>query len=164
MRRRILKGGYSITLDRDFVGVVAGCADRDDTWINGAISKLYEQLHWSGHAHSLEIWKDDRLTGGIYGVSIGAAFFGESMFSRSRDASKIALAYLVERLNSCGFTLLDTQFVTPHLASLGAIEISRGEYHLRLAEALALDARLTDDGSPSPQEAVQRITQTSYRG
>ena len=116
------------------------CADRPETWINPTIRRLYLELHRLGHAHSVEIWQDGRLAGGLYGVALGAAFFGESMFSRARDASKLALIALVARLNAGGFRLLDTQFVTDHLASLGAIEISRAAYHRRLAAALARPA------------------------
>ena len=161
LRRRILRAPYRVTLDADFAGVVAGCADREETWINGTIADLYQGLHARGFSHSLELWKDDALVGGLYGVAIGGAFFGESMFSRRRDASKVALAYLVAQLQRAGFALLDTQFVTPHLASLGGIEISRGEYRLRLVEALELHADLTAAPLPAPQEVVQRITQTS---
>ncbi len=158
LRRTILRGRFEVTVNRDFGGVVAGCADRDETWINDTIVDLYATLHRQGHAHSLELWQDGRLAGGVYGVAIGAAFFGESMFSRARDASKVALAYLVERLASGGFTLLDTQFVTPHLASLGGIEISRGEYRLRLAEALTLPGRLDTGPIPAPRDLIERLS------
>ena len=110
-------------VDRDFAGVLAACADRPETWINRQIVRLYRDLHRLGHAHSVEIWADGALVGGLYGVAVGAAFFGESMFSRRRDASKLALIALVARLHSGGFRLLDTQFVTDHLARLGAVEI-----------------------------------------
>ena len=116
------------------------CADRPETWINPTIRRLYLELHRLGHAHSVEIRQDGRLAGGLYGVALGAAFFGESMFSHARDASKFALVALVARLNAGGFRLLDTQFVTDHLAGLGAIEISRAAYHRRLEAALARPA------------------------
>ncbi|MBM9595694.1 leucyl/phenylalanyl-tRNA--protein transferase [Roseitranquillus sediminis] len=162
LRRRILRGGYEVTYDTDFDGVVAGCAARPETWINDTIRQLYAELHRRGHAHSVEIRHSGALVGGVYGVAIGAAFFGESMFSTMRDASKIALVHLVDRLVQGGFMLLDTQFVTPHLRSLGATEISRGEYRLRLAEALDLPAEFGAAGSaPAPQLVLQRITQTS---
>lgn len=151
LARSIRRDDYQIAINRDFFGVVSGCADRDETWINDEIFALYAALHQRGFAHSLEVWSDDHLIGGVYGVAIGAAFFGESMFSRRTDASKIALAYLVHRLNAGGFTLLDTQFLTPHLASLGAIEISRGEYHRRLAAAVTRRATFTPEGyAPHP--------------
>jgi leucyl/phenylalanyl-tRNA--protein transferase len=115
-----------------------------------------------GHAHSLEVWEADTLIGGVYGVTLGAAFFGESMFSRRTDASKIALAYLVDRLNLGGFRLFDTQFLTPHLASLGAVEITRAAYHHQLELALTESGDFTGPALPdNPQDVVQRITQTS---
>ena len=151
-----------MTVDADFQGVIDACADRDETWINAEIRRLYTALHRMGHAHSLEVWMDGELAGGIYGVTLGAAFFGESMFSRRRDGSKIALAWLVDRLRQAGFVLFDTQFLTPHLASLGGVEISRAEYHRRLAEALARHADFTAPPLPaSGQVVVQRNTQTS---
>lgn len=161
LARRMRRGGLAVTTDRDFAGVVDACADRAETWINAEIRAQYIALHHIGHAHSLEIWEDDALVGGVYGVTLGAAFFGESMFSRRPDASKIALAYLVERLNSAGFTLFDTQFLTDHLASLGAVEITRAEYHRRLETALDGQADFTAPPIPTPQEVIQRITQMS---
>ncbi|MDB5683196.1 MAG: leucyl/phenylalanyl-tRNA--protein transferase [Sphingomonas bacterium] len=132
----------TVTADRDFAGVVAACAeataDRPDTWINGQIEAAYAELHARGHAHSVECWQDGALVGGLYGVKLGAAFFGESMFSRARDASKIALAHLVARLRVGGFRLLDCQFLTPHLASLGAVEIGRDAYVSLLDGALGV--------------------------
>ncbi|MFY8145674.1 MAG: leucyl/phenylalanyl-tRNA--protein transferase, partial [Rhodobacter sp.] len=119
LRRRLLHSDYAIRTDSDFSGVVQGCAGRDETWINDDIFSLYLALHRAGYAHSLEVWDADALIGGVYGVALGAAFFGESMFSRRRDASKVALAWLVDRLRAGGFTLFDTQFLTAHLASLG---------------------------------------------
>ncbi|MCB1312018.1 MAG: leucyl/phenylalanyl-tRNA--protein transferase, partial [Sedimentitalea sp.] len=140
LARRMRRGGYRITVDADFAGVVAGCADRAETWISDALRRHYLTLHAMGHAHSLEVWEGPVLIGGVYGVVLGAAFFGESMFSRRTDASKIALAHLVDRLNRAGFTLFDTQFLTDHLASLGGIEIPRAEYHRRLDAALSRQA------------------------
>ena len=137
LARRIRRGGYEVRIDTAFAEVVDACADRAETWINPTIRALYLDLHAMGQAHSLEIWSEDRLIGGVYGVVLGAAFFGESMFSRETDASKLALAHLVAHLRAGGFTLFDTQFLTPHLASLGAVEISRADYHLRLAKALS---------------------------
>lgn len=162
LARRMRRGGYDIRINSDFAGVVHGCADREETWINPEIFRLYMQLHALGFAHSLEVWDKDELIGGVYGVTLGRAFFGESMFSRRTDASKIALAYLVDRLNMAGFTLFDTQFITPHLASLGAQEIPRGQYHLLLEKALEDEADFTDPPLPrSAQEVLQRNTQTS---
>lgn len=162
LARRIRRGGYEVTLNRAFADTLIACADREETWINQAIFQLYCDLHRLGYAHSLEIWSQDRLVGGVYGVSIGGAFFGESMFSRQTDASKIALAYLIDRLRQCGFMLFDTQFVTPHLRSLGAIEIPRRDYRLLLDKAQALPVQL-DVVSPvaSPDEVLQRMSQTS---
>ncbi len=157
LRRRIAHGGFDIRADTAFRDTVAACADRDDTWISGPIFDAYLALHDAGHAHSLEVWQDGDLIGGVYGVTLGAAFFGESMFSRRTDASKIALAYLVQRLRRGGFTLFDTQFLTPHLASLGAIEISRSEYHRRLAEALDRQAAF------GPPDAVDQVAAISQR-
>lgn len=161
LRRRIRNCGFSVTVNRDFQAVVDGCADRADTWINGQLRRLYAQLHETGHAHSLELWEGDTLVGGVFGVTLGAAFFGESMFSRRRDASKIALAYLVDRLRQTGFQLFDTQFLTAHLASLGAIEVPRHEYRRLLDQATAGSADFTAPLSQTPQGVIQRITQTS---
>jgi leucyl/phenylalanyl-tRNA---protein transferase len=162
LRRRLLRGGFEVRIDYDFGAVVAACADREETWINAQIAALYLDLHGRDRAHSVEVWIDNQLAGGVYGVVLGAAFFGESMFSRRTDASKIALAYLVDRLRQGGFTLFDTQFLTAHLARLGAIEINRTEYRRRLADALERDADFDPAGPVSdPQDVVQRITQTS---
>lgn len=161
LARRIRQGRYEVTIDTAFDAVVDACADRPETWINDQIRTLYSQLHAMGRAHSLEIWQDGQLSGGVYGLAIGAAFFGESMFSRRRDASKVALAWLVDRLRRAGFTLLDTQFITPHLASLGAIEIPRAEYRRQLDEALSRSADFTAPPAATPQDVVQRNTHTS---
>ena len=162
LARTINAGRFRVTTDQAFALVVAGCADRSETWINATIAHLYSQLHGMGKAHSVEIWDDTDLVGGVYGVTLGAAFFGESMFSRRTDASKLALAYLVDRLRLGGFTLFDTQFLTPHLASLGAIEISRAEYRKRLRAALVLDADFNRAGAvPAAYDVLQRNAQTS---
>ncbi len=148
LARSFLAGRFEIRVDADFSDVLAACADRPETWINDRIRGLYVELHRLGHAHSVGIWQDGALAGGLYGVALGAAFFGESMFSRRRDASKFALIALVARLRFGGFRLLDTQFVTEHLASLGAIEIGRAAYHLELEAAITRPARflaLPDD-------------------
>jgi leucyl/phenylalanyl-tRNA---protein transferase len=151
LARTLRRWPHRVTVDTAFVDVVQACADRDETWINATILDLYIALHARGYAHSLELWEGTDLVGGVYGVTLGAAFFGESMFSRRTDASKIALAYLVDRLKAGGFTLFDTQFLTPHLASLGAVEVKRAEYHRRLAAALSERATFTPQGySSSP--------------
>ena len=161
LARALRSDRLSVSIDRDFAGVLDGCADRAETWINAEIRDLYLALHARGNAHSLEVWEGDTLAGGVYGVVLGAAFFGESMFSRRRDASKIALAHLVDRLRRGGFTLFDTQFLTAHLASLGAVEITRAEYQRRLAEALSRQADFTGPPINPGHEVVQRNTQTS---
>lgn len=138
LKKTLKQEPYTITLNNDFSGVLDGCADRDTTWINREIRLAYQDLHALGHAHSMEVWAGGTLVGGLYGVAIGGAFFGESMFSRRRDASKIALVYLVSRLRAGGFRLLDTQFVTPHLQSLGAVEVPRDTYRQMLSAAVAV--------------------------
>lgn len=151
LRRRILTCGWEVTVDRDFAGVLDGCADRPETWINNRIRALYLDLHRLGFAHSQEVWEGSALIGGVYGVSLGGAFFGESMFSRRTDASKVALAWLVHRLRAGGYALFDVQFLTPHLASLGAVEIPRNRYRQALAAALVLPARFDPPGyAPYP--------------
>ncbi|MBW4985844.1 leucyl/phenylalanyl-tRNA--protein transferase [Mameliella sp. CS4] len=140
LAKRLRRDDYQVTLNADFSGVIDGCADRDETWINAEIRDLYHALFAQGHAHSLEVWMEGALVGGVYGVSVGGAFCGESMFSRRTDASKIALAWLVDLLRRAGFILFDTQFLTPHLASLGGVEITRHAYRMQLAEALKRSA------------------------
>lgn len=146
LRRSLLRPDYTVSVDHNFADVVAGCADRPETWINPQISALYSALHDAGFAHSLEVWSGPDLIGGVYGVTLGGAFFGESMFSRRTDASKIALAWLVHRLRAGGFRLFDTQFLTPHLASLGAQEITRQTYHRLLGAALETQAKFAPEG------------------
>jgi leucyl/phenylalanyl-tRNA---protein transferase len=140
LARTVRSEPFEIRVDSAFPAVIAACADagpgRVETWINGPIEELYGELAGIGHAHSLECWKDGRLVGGLYGVTLGGAFFGESMFSRERDASKVALVHLVARLIATGFVLLDAQFMTEHLSQFGAEEIGRAEYRRRLARAL----------------------------
>lgn len=157
LARRMRRGGYRVTLDQAFGEVLDGCADRDETWINAPIRALYRELFARGDAHSIEIREGGILTGGVYGVTIGAAFFGESMFSRATDASKLALAHLVEHLARQGFRLFDTQFLTAHLASLGAIEIPRAAYQRLLREALAhrADFNPAADLPPGPEVAAR---------
>ena len=159
--RAMRRSPFEVAVNRDFNGVVAACADRVETWINAEISSLYSQLHALDHAHSIELYEGDELVGGVYGVTLGTAFFGESMFSRRTNASKMALAALVDRLRSAGFTLFDTQFLTDHLASLGAVEIPRATYQLQLQKALTGNARFTGHPVRPLQDVVQRITQTS---
>jgi leucyl/phenylalanyl-tRNA--protein transferase len=140
LARTIRSGVFAVKIDRNFEAVIDGCAaprsGRRSTWINGRIRGLYRELFALGHCHTVEVWQEGALVGGLYGVHLGRAFFGESMFSRARDASKIALVYLVARLIYGGFTLLDTQFVTGHLARFGAIEVSRDEFQRLLEGAL----------------------------
>ena len=162
LARRIRAEPFAITTDRAFAEVVEGCADRPETWINDRIFALFCEMHRLGHAHSLELWEGAELVGGVYGLAQGGVFFAESMFSRRRDASKIALAYLCHRLRAGGFALIDTQFLTPHLASLGAVEMSRTHYRALLREGLGLHADFDAlPRMPSPQEVVQRNTQMS---
>ena len=162
LSRAIAKENYTIRTNSAFLDVVDACADRAETWISAPIKDLYQALHHAGFAHSLEVWRADSLIGGVYGVSLGAAFFGESMFSRATNASKIALAYLTHRLDAGGYRLFDTQFLTPHLASLGAIEIPRAEYHGQLTQALQVRARFDPPGySVGAAGVLQRSTQTS---
>lgn len=140
LRRTIRSGRFRVTTDQDFGGVMRGCAEgrQDGTWIVPEMIEAYGELHRLGHTHSMEAWRDGELAGGVYGVAINGFFAGESMFSRQRDASKVALAYLVEHLRERGFRLFDIQFVTPHTVSLGAMEIPRAEYLGRLGQALGV--------------------------
>lgn len=147
LRKAIRQSDFTIRVDTDFAGVIEGCAtvgsDRDSTWINASIRAVYGELFRRGVCHTVEVWDRGALVGGLYGLAIGGAFFGESMFHRRTNASKMAMAHLVERLNTGGFVLLDTQFVTDHLASLGGIEIPREDYEERLADALEYDGDWT---------------------
>lgn len=139
--RVIRKGIYEIRVDQNFEGVIRACAEREETWINAEIVAAYTRLHRAGKAHSVEAYLKDELVGGLYGVALGGAFMGESMFSRARDASKVCFVYLVRRLEERGYALLDCQIQNDHLASLGAREIPAQEYDRRLNLALALDRR-----------------------
>ena len=142
LRRRLRRNPFVVTVNRAFGEVMAGCAAcHGSTWISAEIIRAYGELHLQGHAHSVEAWMENRLAGGLYGVQLGGAFFGESMFHRVTDASKVALVALVERLRSRGFQLLDVQWVTRHLQQFGAYTIPREEYLQRLAEALRVPAR-----------------------
>jgi leucyl/phenylalanyl-tRNA--protein transferase len=140
LRKTIRSGEYRVTSDTAFEEVVRRCAGREETWINADIEESYRALHARGHAHSIECWHEDALLGGLYGVNLGAAFFGESMFSARRDASKVALAWLVARLKVGGYRLLDCQFMTDHLRSLGAIEVTQEDYLALLDSALSTAA------------------------
>jgi leucyl/phenylalanyl-tRNA--protein transferase len=166
LARTVRSDRFQIRIDTAFEAVVEGCAaarpGRMETWINSPIQRLCSELHRQGVAHSVEAWRHGALVGGLYGIALGAAFFGESMFSTERDASKVALTHLIARLRFGGFRLLDTQFLTEHLAGFGAEEISRTDYARRLAEALSIDA---DFGRLSPYgggaAAMQVISQAS---
>ena len=140
LQRTMRSTPFAIRVDTDFKGVMAGCAeaapDRPSTWINGQIRELYQHLFEMGYCHSVEVWDGEMLVGGLYGVSLGTAFFGESMFSRARDASKMALVHLVERMRAGGYTLLDTQFITDHLKQFGAVEVPKSRYQLMLNDAM----------------------------
>lgn len=159
---------YEIRIDSDFDGVIAGCAGnadtpyRDKTWINQRIRALYHELFTLGYCHTVEAWQDGKLVGGLYGVRLRGAFFGESMFSHARDASKIALVYLVARLKAGGFTLLDAQFTTEHLSQFGAIELDKDAYHQRLEAALEGEGEFYGlDGRATVDEVLQLASQTS---
>ncbi len=152
--KTLRNGRFTVTADRHFEDVIEACAEarenRPETWINFEIERLFIELHDLGFAHSVEVHQGGELVGGLYGVSLGGAFFGESMFSTATDASKVALVHLVARLRLGGFQLLDTQFVTAHLAQFGTVEVPRAMYHLMLAEAVEAPARF----EPSPDSAV----------
>jgi leucyl/phenylalanyl-tRNA--protein transferase len=145
LRKTIRQGRFEMRIDTSFAGVIDACAeereDRRTTWINGPIRDAYIELNRIGHAHCVEAWRQERLVGGLYGVTLGRAFFGESMFSRETDASKVCLVYLVERLRARNFVLLDTQFTTEHLKRFGAIDVPRRQYEMLLAEALESNAK-----------------------
>lgn len=161
LRRDLRRGGWSAHLDSDFDAVVAACGDRETTWINATLARLYQQLHRAGHAHAVEIRYDGRFAGGIFGVTLGAAFFGESMVSARTNGSKMALLWMSSHLARCGFTLFDTQFLTPHLERMGGREIPRSDYHLMLNDALARRADLGSRPLPTADQLWQEITHTS---
>lgn len=144
LRRTLKKGLFEIRVDTAFEAVMQGCARRKETWINEEIYASYVEMHRRGHAHSLEAWFEDRLAGGLYGIAIGGAFFGESMFHEVTDASKVALHALVVRLRERGFSLLDTQWLTGHLTTFGALEISRADYRRRLAACVDAPCRFVE--------------------
>jgi leucyl/phenylalanyl-tRNA---protein transferase len=174
LARTVRQGHFDVRIDTAFEEVIEACAasapDRPETWINAEIQHLYRELFVRGLAHTVECWREDRLVGGLYGVSLGGAFFGESMFSLERDASKVALVHLIRRLVVGGYTLLDAQFMTEHLAQFGAEEISRSDYRRRLLAALtepadfyrlAPGAGALGGGEAAPDGALQAMTQTS---
>ncbi len=168
LARTLRNCGYDVRIDTAYDGVIDGCAasrpGRRSTWINERIRNLYRELFELGHCHTVEVWSGGRLVGGLYGVALGGAFFGESMFSTVRDASKIALVHLAARLVYGGFALLDTQFVTDHLRQFGTVEVARDEFHTLLEAALEVDAdfgRLPSDANP---EEILRILGVGKRG
>lgn len=144
LRQTLRKGIYQIRINTAFEAVIRGCAERPRSWISEELIAIYTELHFLGFAHSVEAWYEGELAGGLYGVALGGAFFGESMFTRRRDASKVAFVALVERLRERGFVLLDAQYSNPHTQRLGAIEIPRQEYLRRLWHALQLRCRFAD--------------------
>jgi leucyl/phenylalanyl-tRNA--protein transferase len=167
LRRTVRSGRFTVTVNRDFDGVIDGCAapqdGRSKTWINARIRVLYRKLYERGHCHSLEVYEHDELVGGLYGVTLGRAYFGESMFHVARDASKVALVHLVARLKAAGFTLLDTQFVTEHLQGFGAIEISRRQYHRLLEDAMRGEARFAAQPFDKPISGAEALRLLAIR-
>lgn len=163
LRKTVRQGVFTITADHAFAAVMRGCAEpapgREQTWINEEIHRLYNALHARGHAHSIEAWHGGELVGGLYGVSLGAAFFGESMFSRTTDASKVALVHLVARLRRGGYVLLDAQFITAHLQRFGAVSIDRRRYLALLDDAVGRAARFYRE--LGLDEVLQSTSQTS---
>lgn len=161
LRRELRRGGWSAHTDGDFDAIVAACAARDVTWINAPLVRLYRDIYRGGHAHALEIRHDGQFAGGIFGITLGGAFFGESMVSARTNGSKMALLWMSSHLSRCGFSLFDTQFLTPHLARMGGIEIPRAAYHRRLSEALRHRADFNAAPILSDRQLWQEITQTS---
>ncbi len=165
LARTVRSGKFQISVDQAFDSVIRKCSERtphrEESWINDSIIEVYGELHRRGDAHSVECWSGETLIGGLYGVSLGAAFFGESMFSRASDASKVALVHLIERLRAGGYTLLDTQFVTEHLSTFGAVELPRGTYLEHLRAALEREATFYPFGSEFSCKMAQSSTQTS---
>ena len=166
LKRTVRSAKFDVRIDTSFDAVVSGCADstpsRPSTWINQRIRHLYQQLFEMDRCHTVEVWREGKLVGGLYGINLGGAFFGESMFSRESDASKVALVHLVARLKTGGFTLLDTQFITDHLSRFGVLEISREEYHGILQTALTVQADFDAfRGDGDPDYVLQSISQTS---
>ncbi|MBG04198.1 MAG: leucyl/phenylalanyl-tRNA--protein transferase [Rhodospirillaceae bacterium] len=158
LRRTVRNDTFEVTFDRDFAGVIEGCAEategRPRTWINSRIVDLYTSLHFKGHGHSVECWQDGDLVGGLYGISLKGVFFGESMFSRATDASKVALVHLAAKLSVGGYAFIDTQFITKHLSRFGAIEVPRNEYRGLLAAALKFDSEFGVEYDAGDLEAI----------
>lgn len=167
LARTVRTADVEVRIDHDFDLVIAGCAEprpgRNSTWINSQIHRLYRDLFEMGHCHTVEVWAGDTIVGGLYGVSLGGAFFGESMFSNARDASKIALVHLCARLVYGGFRLLDTQFVTDHLRQFGTIEIDRREFHRRLEDALSVKADFSRLPTDATVEMVLEVLSATTR-
>jgi leucyl/phenylalanyl-tRNA---protein transferase len=165
LARTVASGRFEVLVDHDFGAVIEACAasvsDRPKTWINARIRKLYGELFDMGAAHTVETWRDGKLVGGLYGVALGAAFFGESMFSRERDGSKVALVHLVARLKAGGFKLLDTQFTTEHLKQFGAMDVDRSDYQKMLDAAIAADADYFFAGGATFDVSLQSVSHTS---
>ncbi|MDO5643799.1 MAG: leucyl/phenylalanyl-tRNA--protein transferase [Paracoccus sp. (in: a-proteobacteria)] len=161
MRRALRRSGWRAVLNQDFAATVQACAARDETWINAPLFRLYQELHAMGHAHSLEIRDESGMVGGLFGITLGGAFFGESMFSARRNGSKAALIWLSAHLARCGFGLIDTQFPSPHLTSMGGQSIPRITYLRRLSHAIRLPADITAHPLPEAQALSQPSTQTS---
>ncbi len=165
--RTVRSDRFTVTVNRDFDAVIAGCAapkpGRGRTWINARLRNLYRRLHERGHCHSIEVYEGDELVGGLYGVSLARAFFGESMFHNARDASKVALVHLVARLRAGGFVLLDTQFITDHLKTFGASEISREQYQRELEAALVGQADFAALPLDRPVTGVEALRLASQR-
>jgi len=168
LARTVRSDRYTVTVNRDFEGVLDGCAEpqagRQRTWINARIRMLYRKLYERRHCHSLEVFDGEALVGGLYGVSLGRAFFGESMFHRARDASKVALVHLIARLKAGGFKLLDTQFVTDHLKTFGAVEVPRRQYHKLLEAALGSDADFGALAMSRPVTGEEALAQLDAAG
>ena len=168
LARTVRSDRFTVTIDRDFDGVLDGCAQpspgRPRTWINTRIRLLYRKLYERRHCHSVEVYEGDALVGGLYGVTLGRAFFGESMFHRARDASKVALVHLVARLKAGSFRLLDTQFVTDHLRTFGAIEVPRRQYHKLLEAALSGEGDFAALDVQRPLKGAQVLAQLSSPG
>ncbi|MDX2157153.1 MAG: leucyl/phenylalanyl-tRNA--protein transferase [Hyphomicrobiaceae bacterium] len=164
LARTIRSGRFEVRINSDFDGVISGCAasrpGRRSTWINSRIRQLYGALFKQGHCHTVETWDNGRLVGGLYGVALGSAFFGESMFSTERDASKVALVYLVARLVHGGFTLLDTQFVTDHLKQFGTVELDKEAFHAALSEALSRTASFLALPMETPADRIVSLART----
>lgn len=168
LARTVRQGTFEVRIDTDFEGVISGCAasrpGRRSTWINPKIRALYRDLFEMGYCHTVETWKDGQLVGGLYGVALAGAYFGESMFSTERDASKVALTYLCARLMYGGFSLLDTQFVTEHLRQFGTIEIERAEFHVRLEKALELRGDFLRLPNNAPGDQILAILEAGHTG